>query len=452
MDDNDNRTGRPVRDRRAFLKYVGAAGTAGLAGCSGDSETETTDSGAPATTESGSTDTATDTATETETETATETDTDTETATERQEPPSPTGPQEDLVFGYFPGWGRDEEDSYTPSDVPFEKLTDVLYAFLDVAPDGTVQLRQENADVHEANLSEFAQLASETDTRLHLSVGGWSMSGDFPSAAETEEKRQRFADTAVDLLREYNFDGLDVDWEHPGQGGNDGNSDPEKHVALLETCRERLDEAGIEDDKHYSLSIAGSGSLWSGGDLKHEAVSNVCDHVFVMAYDFTGTWHGQAGLNAPLNNADYDTRADSGAQQSVEEAVNMWLDNGADPSKLALGLPFYGRSFANVPAENDGLFQPFDGVPEGSEGGAFDFDTLEADYLDGEDYQRHWHEDGQVPWLYSESDEVFVSYDDTESIAAKVEFANEQEFAGVMFWELSQDRNETLLDAVKETI
>jgi chitinase len=451
-DDDADRSGESVvGDRRTFLKAATLVGVGALAGCnSGDDGTETTAGGGAETPESSPmpTPTPTEAPTDTPTETPEQTETPTDTATDTPTP----APPDKRVFAYYPGWGRTAEPSYTPGDVPFEKVTDILYAFLDVVEDGTVQLRQENAKTHEANLSEFADMAADVDAELHLSIGGWTLSDDFPAAAETETRRQRFADTAVSFMREYNFDGIDVDWEHPGQGGNDGQSDPEKHVQLLQACRDRLDEAEETDDREYSLSIAGSASLWSGADLRHADIADLCDHVHVMAYDMTGTWHGQAGLNAPLNKAEYDTHSDGGVQQSVEEGANLWLDNGVAPADLTLGLPFYGRGFANVPADNDGLFQPFEGVPENSANGAFTFTQLEENYVSDDSYDRYWHEDGAVPWLYSEDDEVMISYADAESITEKVTFANDNDFGGVMFWELSQDRNETLLDAVNESL
>lgn len=57
-----------------------------------------------------------------------------------------------------------------------------------------------------------------------LSIGGWSSSDSFSDAALTRNRRQRFAHSAVEMMREYNFDGIDVDWEYPGGGGAAGNA------------------------------------------------------------------------------------------------------------------------------------------------------------------------------------------------------------------------------------
>ncbi|MDT1800460.1 glycoside hydrolase family 18 protein, partial [Salmonella enterica subsp. enterica serovar Oslo] len=50
-----------------------------------------------------------------------------------------------------------------------------------------------------------------------LSVGGWSAGG-FSEAASTEGGRGRMAASAIRVLEEYPFDGIDLDWEYPCYG------------------------------------------------------------------------------------------------------------------------------------------------------------------------------------------------------------------------------------------
>jgi chitinase len=59
-------------------------------------------------------------------------------------------------------------------------------------------------------------------------------------------------------------------------------------------------------------------------------------------------------------------------------------------------------------------------------------------------YTRYWHDSAQVPWLYSPSAGVFISYDDPESLARKADYVQEWGLGGVMFWELSADDSSLL--------
>jgi chitinase len=67
--------------------------------------------------------------------------------------------------------------------------------------------------------------------------------------------------------------------------------------------------------------------------------------------------------------------------------------------------------------------------------------------VDQNGYTRYWHGEAQVPWLYSPDAQVFITYDDPESLARKAGYVDEWDLGGVMFWELSADDG-SLLDAL----
>ncbi|RQG99211.1 glycosyl hydrolase family 18 protein [Natrarchaeobius oligotrophus] len=410
------------------------------------------------------------------------------------------GPDDDFkVVGYYPGWKANEEQDYYPEDVPFDKITDVLYAFIDLDEDGNVFPPTDpdtefdvDGQSDEENLEAFAELADDVDCRFHLSVGGWTMSEHFHVVAADPDLRETFAQNCVELMREYNFDGVDIDWEHPGpeqgecQCGND--DDYENHVLLLEDLREALDEAADEDDTYYYLSVANGGSDWNAGGLRHDQIGEICDSVYVMAYDFTGEWMDSAGLNAPLygpdvhptdNEATAEAGYEDGEQYWVEYAVDelyagdhgeegywpgQWEYPPADPAEydeLVLGMPFYGRGFQSSFGSID-LYGNFDSLPEGTwhhileddedATGAFDFGDIEENMRDDDDWEVNRHEPGEVPYLVNEDEGILISYDDEDAIEAKVEFAKERGMQGVMFWELAQDWNDTLLDTILENV
>lgn len=103
-----------------------------------------------------------------------------------------------------------------------------------------------------AKLTHLRSLkAKNPQLKVLLSVGGWEAEG-FSDAALSAASRATFAGSVVALLREHSLDGVDLDWEYPGQGVAGIKSRPQDRqnfTALLQTMRAQLGE-------RYLLTIA----------------------------------------------------------------------------------------------------------------------------------------------------------------------------------------------------
>jgi len=65
-------------------------------------------------------------------------------------------------------------------------------------------------------------------------------------------------------------------------------------------------------------------------------------------------------------------------------------------------------------------------------------------------YTEYWDDTCKVPYVYNEQTGDFCSYDNERSIGLKVDYANSKNLGGVMFWEVSNDREEKLLDVIMD--
>ena len=122
-----------------------------------------------------------------------------------------------------------------------------------------------------------------------LSVGGWSAGG-FSEAASTEDGRDRMAASAIRVLEEYPFDGIDLDWEYPCYGEADIGSSPDdkrNFTLLLKTIREALDAKGSRDGRHYLLTIAAGADQYYVDGTEMAEVQQYLDFVQLMTYDMT---------------------------------------------------------------------------------------------------------------------------------------------------------------------
>ena len=74
--------------------------------------------------------------------------------------------------------------------------------------------------------------------------------------------------------------------------------------------------------------------------------------------------------------------------------------------------------------------------------------------LQSGEYTRYWDDVSKVPYLHSPSrfGGHFISYDDQESIQYKLDYLRDLGLGGVMYWEITGDRGQGLVDLIAETV
>jgi chitinase len=337
------------------------------------------------------------------------------------------------IVGYVAGWKE-----INPKNFPAEKLTHINYAFANVDENGVVTHMEGRKEKDSINFVKLQELKIKNpDLKILVSIGGWTHSKGFSDAVLTEEGRKKLTASGIDFLMKYKLDGLDYDWEYPAFPGDNNPyrpEDKENFVAMLKSFREALDSLGNLQDKHYLSTIA------SGGFREYLEVNDLAkaqeylDFINIMAYDFYTAGDAMTGHHANLFPNGSKGRS---AQTTVQEHIEF----GVPAGKLVLGVPFYGRMWKNVPPHENGLFQAGEfkmGLPYVQ---IYALSTNSA-------YTRFWDKNASAPYLYSKKDSTWITYEDEESLALKMNYVKEQGLAGVMFWEMSEDNTGTLLDAL----
>ena len=333
-----------------------------------------------------------------------------------------------------------------------ERLTHINFAFAHIDKSGKAVFEQPAAG------QTFLQLQAlkKTNPRLKLiiSVGGWQAEG-FSDAALTDSSRRTFALSVVKLLRDYAADGIDLDWEYPGQGVAGikfRSEDKHNFTLLLKTLREQLDRAAqvgaaqvgaaqaadSSAQGRYTLTIAAADREY----FDHTEVDRLhvyLDWINLMSYDFfnslTPTTGHHTGLYAGEHAAPTDRNAD--------KAVKQYLAAGVPADKIVLGVAFYGRGFAGVTPLNNGVNQPYERFE-----GEHSYAELAGKLVGQQGFIRYWDVRAQAPYLWNSTTRTFITYDDPQSLEIKARYVLEHRLGGIMFWELSQDRDGELLDVI----
>ncbi|EGG38384.1 glycosyl hydrolase family 18 protein [Paenibacillus sp. HGF5] len=375
-------------------------------------------------------------------------------------------------ISYYTSWSASTKDrNFHPAELDISQLTHINYAFADICwkkfgsgpracedpnipaqdryvHDGEIVIGDPTFDFQNFQAFESVK-AANPHLKLMISVGGWSWSNHFSNMAKTEETRRAFANSAVDFLREYKFDGLDIDWEYPVEGGEDDNSrgpeDTENFTLLMKTVREALDAAGSEDGEYYLLTIAsGQGDNFvKNADLANSVT--YLDFINIMTYDYSGSWETLGHHNAPLFfDQKHPKAASSAPRNHVLGGLLGHLNGGVPTHKLIAGVPYYGKGWDDCPPT--GQYQTCKGgsALKTWEAGVFDFSDLENNYIDKNGYKRYWNESAKVPYLYNEQNKVFITYNDRDTMKYTASIVKSLDIAGVMSWDISGDRNKTL--------
>ena len=135
----------------------------------------------------------------------------------------------------------------------------------------------------------------------------------------------------------------------------------------------------------------------------------------------------------------------------MQATAQAWISAGFPPSQVTLGLPWYGRTWGSVDCSSmgdpaSGLGCAASGAGPGTwEPGVVDYLDIRDNYLNQPGWTYTWDSATETPVLYNASLGQFVTYDNAQSIAAKVAYAKNQGMLGLMVWELDADRSGDLL-------
>ena len=247
-------------------------------------------------------------------------------------------------------------------------------------------------------------------------------------------------------MRRHDIDGVDIDWEYPGLRGNNNvhrPEDKENFTAMMMELRQALDAEGRARNRRYLLTFAAGAFPDFIAKTEMDKVQALVDFVNLMTYDFR-TSEPIAGHHANL----YLHPADA-KKRSVDSAVRDFIAAGVPPAKVVVGVPFYGRAWADIKGEGTGLYQPGSRPAERIE---TNYGPLSTTLVDRGGFVRMWDSQAQAPYLWNKDTRTFISDKDPESLRLKSAYIRDKGLGGAMFWRYYGDKTGVLLDTLFTTL
>ncbi len=359
--------------------------------------------------------------------------------------------EEPGVTVYFPNWNIYSDSRNDVGSLPWDRLDCVNHAFWKVVPaDGSFVLAStdpwadtdpDNPNAHFPQYAEYAE--KYPDTKILISVGGWTDSGCFSEMALTAESRGSFIRSCLETLDAWPFlSGLDIDWEYPGvprepeDDGDEGNpvagDDRTNYTLLLKELREALD--GHFGPGKILTVCAGASVGYSLCMQDYASLHAYVDRINLMTYDMAGPWEETTGHHTALL-----------GDNSAETAVQYLLDQGVPAEKIAIGSPLYSHGW-----KMKALTEETVGVPaEPLEEGDLDWHKLmlleQAAVPEGTPGWHTGYDDRKkAAWLWNDdpaSSEylTFYTYESAASLEAKLAYIHEHKLGGLIVWQIHGD-------------
>ena len=223
-------------------------------------------------------------------------------------------------------------------------------------------------------------------------------------------RRKVFAQSCRALCDEYGIDGIDIDWEFPGNNSSGEASaadERQNYTLLMRDLREALGDGLL-------LTMASSSSP---DYYDYKGCIKYLDFVNVMTYDMASPPHHHSAL--------YRGGEVGNGWKVAHESILEHLKAGIPREKLVMGLAFYGNGNGDGSgsANQISLQEIEDGIANGK-------------------WEDHWDDVAKVPYVTNARTGAFVyGYDNARSLSVKCQYILDNNLAGGMYWEYANDNN-----------
>lgn len=329
--------------------------------------------------------------------------------------PSKTNQLTAKVFGFLPDWEYPTAKSYLQYDL----LTHIAAFDFAVSNTGAI------SNPSYWPWTDVINAAHTAGVKVVMAVTNFD-ADDIRTIITDSNVKSAFFANVVTKINTYNLDGVNIDFEGPYTADRG---------TLMNTFMTDLTTYIHTNLPGKEVSFDGPVVNWSGWNFTGLASS--CDYIFIMGYDFFGSWSTTTGPSSPLSGGTYNV-----GNSITNTSWGYGSVVSSTPEKLILGIPYYGCHWTT----------------QTSSAGSATIDYIasvrfRSCFPDVETYGRIWNSTYQVPWYTYQLESVWhqVWYDDEESLGLKYDLAINKNLLGVGMWALGYDGSRSeLWDLLKE--
>jgi chitinase len=307
----------------------------------------------------------------------------------------------------------------------FDTLDIINCGFIKVNPDATLTGDTVLRNVRNFILPKAHEHGDYVIMTISTSETGWA------DIARSPELINKLGVNIVQMINDYGFDGVDIDWECPTL------EEKANFTSMMSVIYAKVKA----NNPHHLVTAAIGGGRWQAPLYDLENSQYYLDYINMMTYSmgFSGGNYQNALYPRTTFHNDLFKAGKTLSYCSIDDSVAFFQNNYHVPGgKIIVGLAFYGMK------------QVSSGDSNWSKAGSIFYHEIVKDYLNNSLYQDYYDEVSCVPYLISNDGTVFISYDNETSVKAKCQYVLDKGLGGVMYWENGTDLTGTLLSAVKE--
>jgi GH18 family chitinase len=342
------------------------------------------------------------------------------------------------VTGYLPGYnqGSNGEIPYMTA-LDWKTVTHVIHNAALPNADGSLDMGLNSV----GPVNRKAAIKAAHDAGVPILFGIMGGKGRYQGLVDNPTLRAVLIQNLVAVMDE-GYDGLDIDFEPIVNWGTDANPGYEAFINELYTAMQGK-KTPLRDRPLLTIAVL----YWEKNLVAR--LQGKLDQINIMAYDQSGTMQGITWHDSALYDGGNTYPSTGNPVMSVDYYLAVWLGAGIPASKLGLGVSLesrlwiggYGTPTGGVTAPLQTWttppqhFMTSNGVPQPS------YAQLMDQYYKPEN--AYWDDGAKVPYLsfdnLGSANDMFISYNDERSVAAKIAYMKARKLGGLMLWTLEKD-------------